>query len=147
METHQSRAGRSTASQVTGQTSRPTRGALCSTEVGGLLGVHFLWGVSWGRGLGTVWKVLASKGQIVCLFLWAPAKPNRGNFQRVSSHCTENIRWPFKGRKERSSCCWPTGYNYSRGVNMFLWTGLCQQQEVWQSQRHTSATQTLSDIP
>lgn len=48
----------------------------------------------------------------------------------------------FKGRKEKSSCCWPTGYICSRGVNMLLWTGLCQQQDVWQSQRHISGTET-----
>lgn len=51
----------------------------------------------------------------------------------------------FKGRKERSSCCWPTGYIYSGGVNMLLWNGLCQQQDVWQSQRHISGTDMLEN--
>lgn len=55
-------------------------------------------------GLGTKGKVLASNGQIVCLFLWAPTKPYKGNFQLVSSHCTENVLrkttpWPPKHSK------------------------------------------------
>lgn len=98
--------------------------------------------------LGTMGKVLASNGQIVCLFLWGPTKPNKGNFQLVCSHCTENILWPPRSpwniqRQEREELCWPTGYIYSRGVNMLLWTGLCQQQDVWQSQRYISGTETL----
>lgn len=35
-------------------------------------------GVSWDRWLGMKGKVLASNGQIVCLFLWVPLNPTRG---------------------------------------------------------------------
>lgn len=99
--------------------------------------------------LGTKGKVLASNGQIVCLFLWVPLNPTRGIsnsspaivLRIFADHPAASK--VFKGRKEKSSCCWPTGYIYSRGVNMLLWNGLCQQQDVWQSQRHISGTETL----
>lgn len=111
--------------------SLPLRGQQGSTSRG--------W---WGRS----WHLMDR----LCVFSCEGHSPNMGNFQLLSSHCTEIIRWPprgpkktFKGRKEKSSCCWPTGYIYSGGVNMLLWTGLCQQQDVWQSQRHISGTETL----
>lgn len=100
---------------------------------------------------GKMRKDMASNGQIVCLFLWAPSKPNKGDFQLISSHCAANICWPFtaqetfKDRKETSSCCWPTGHIYSERVNM-LWMASISHRMFG---NHSVGTETLghSSVP
>lgn len=132
--------------RITIPANKPTRtGQLCATvdsETSSL-------GSAGVSRLRTKGKVLASNGQIVCPFLWAPLNPTRG----ISSSSPAIVlrifadhpaaSKTFKDRKEKSSCCWPTGYIYSRGVNMLLWNGLCQQQDVWQTRRHISGAETL----
>ena len=126
------------------------RAALCNGELAGPLGEHFLSGVGRGRQAGNdggkSWHLMDR----LCVFSSErPLHPTRG-FPTCLQPIVLRIfadqpaaPEAFKGRKEESSRCWPTGYIYSEGVNMLLWTDPCQQQDVWQSQRHIFGTETL----
>lgn len=71
-------------------------------------------------------KFLASNGEIVYLFLWIPLISTRGIsssspaivLRIFADHPTAFKT--FKDRKEKNSCCWPTGYIYSRRLNMLF---------------------------
>jgi len=93
-------------------------------------------------GLRTTGKILASNRRIVCLFLWGPLNPTRGISNsspaivlRILADHPAAPEKHSKAGKRGEPRCWPTGYIYSRGVNLLLWTGLCQQQDVWHSQQ------------